>query len=309
LKDVGIKSVALFPITSGNKAVGVIFLRFSDKRVKFVRRELVFCQTVANAASIALRNVEIAQMLKAKTLEIEKVQLEAQSKLLHLQRYEEFFMSAADGIVVLERSKNMLFANPEASIMLGMDETELRGRTFTEFLSEEGIKRFERLLEEFSHGTVRRNVDFSILAPDQKERVLSISAANLVHEEEMTLLIMRDVTDERAMAHRLVEAQKKLIESEKRAALVALAGTAAHELNNPLTSVFTSLAMARRQMRSNGQIEERVLDTIENEADRMASIIRQFSKITQYSTTNYVGEARIIDLEKAARPVPPEEES
>lgn len=307
LKDVGVKSVALFPITREDQTVGVIFLRFFNKREKFVRREMVFCQTVANAAAIALRNVEIVEMLKAKTLEVEKVQLEAESKLLRLQRYEEFFKSAADGMVVLEQSQKMIFANPEAAVILGMAEAELHGRPFADCLSPSEVGRFERLLDEFTHGKVRRRVDFNIRGDAPRDQIVSISAASLLDEEGMTLLIMRDVTEERMVARRLVEAQKRLVEGEKRMAMVEVAGTAAHELNNPLTSIFTSLAMARRQMRVDEKIEERILDNIEKETDRMASIIRRLSKITEYSTTSYVGDARIIDLEKAC-PVDPDEE-
>ena len=60
----------------------------------------------------------------------------------------------------------------------------------------------------------------------------------------MTLLTMRDVTKERVTARRLVAAQARIIEHEKKSAMMEVAGGAAHELNQPLTSVMTSSVSA-----------------------------------------------------------------
>ena len=37
-----------------------------------------------------------------------------------------------------------------------------------------------------------------------------------------------------------------------------------------------------------------------SEAERMAEIVRKIGKITRYETKDYVGEAKILDLEKAS---------
>ena len=39
---------------------------------------------------------------------------------------------------------------------------------------------------------------------------------------------------------------------------------------------------------------------IHEQADRMAEIVRKIGKITKYETKSYVGQARILDLDKAA---------
>ena len=116
----------------------------------------------------------------------------------------------------------------------------------------------------------------------------------------MLLLTLRDVSEEREMARRLVEAQEKLIESEKKSAMMEVAGAAAHELNQPLTSVMTTLSLMRRLLRDTGGRPVELLDTLEQESERMASIIRRLSKATEYTTKSYVGQARIIDLERAS---------
>ena len=82
--------------------------------------------------------------------------------------------------------------------------------------------------------------------------------------------------------------------------MMEVAGAAAHELNQPLTSVMTSIAMMRRLLVDKPNVPFKVMETIELEAERMASIIRRLSKLTEYSTKSYVGTARIIDLDRVA---------
>ena len=116
----------------------MIFLRFAKKRESFEDRELVFCQTVANATAIALRNHEILQSLRAKTQEVEQVQSEARSKLMALEPYFDFFHSSVDGMIVLSDTGVVLFVNAQGTLMLGFAEEKVRGAPFSKFLQRDG---------------------------------------------------------------------------------------------------------------------------------------------------------------------------
>jgi PAS domain S-box-containing protein len=306
MRSANVTSVALFPIARDDEILGVIFLRFTRRREKFEERELVFCQTVANATAAALRNAEILKLLEDKTAEIEKIQNAARTQVLALKRYEDFFLSSVDGMLVLDEKGLALFANPQGAHLLGRDEEEIVGTEVKSLIREEDRPRFRELIEAGRTHRPARAVDLS--ARDEAERVLSVSAGPL-GEESMTLLTIRDVTEERSMARRLAEAQEKLIEGEKRTAMMEVAGAAAHELNQPLTSVMTTLAMLHRIVDGADEKTRRLVKTLEGEAERMASIIRRLSKLTEYTTTSYVGEARIIDLERAAGKAEHEEDS
>jgi PAS domain S-box-containing protein len=299
LKTADVTSVALFPIARDAEIVGVIFLRFSKKREAFEDRELVFCQTVANATAIALRNHEILQSLRAKTQEVEQVQSEARSKLMALEPYFDFFHSSVDGMIVLSDAGVVLFVNAQGTRMLGFAEERVRGAPFASFLHLADRVRLEALIADASLGGERRTGDYTITRSADEERVLSISAGAL-GREGMTLLTMRDVTDDRVMARHLVETRERLIESEKKSAMMEVAGAAAHELNQPLTSVMTSIAMMRRLLAGKEERQLKIMETVEREAERMASIIRRLSKLTEYTTKTYVGNARIIDLDRVA---------
>jgi signal transduction histidine kinase len=101
------------------------------------------------------------------------------------------------------------------------------------------------------------------------------------------------------MEQRLLQAQEKLLVTEKQALVAELAGAAAHELNQPLTSVMGYAELLKKKMGPD-EPYHRAVDTILAEAARMAEIVKKIGRITKYETKPYVGSAQILDLEKAS---------
>ena len=75
---------------------------------------------------------------------------------------------------------------------------------------------------------------------------------------------------------------------------------AAHELNQPLTSV---MGYAQVLLRKLGAADPHlpIVRTILEEADRMAAIVRKLGSLARYETKSYVGGAQIIDLDRSAQ--------
>jgi C4-dicarboxylate-specific signal transduction histidine kinase len=101
------------------------------------------------------------------------------------------------------------------------------------------------------------------------------------------------------MEARLTEAQEELRAREKQAIIAELAGAAAHELNQPLTSVRNYATLLRRLLQS-GTNASTAAEVIESETERMAEIVRKIGKITKYETKSYVGKQKILDLDRAS---------
>lgn len=126
--------------------------------------------------------------------------------------------------------------------------------------------------------------------------------ASIVYEngrETATLGIFTDLRDRLKLERKLSDVETRLEESEKNAVLVALAGTAAHELNQPLTSVMGYAELLKRKIKE-GEAAHQYVDIIYREADRIKEIVRKIGKITKYETKPYVGNQEIIDLTRAS---------
>jgi signal transduction histidine kinase len=296
LQSMSVASVALFPIIEEDNVLGVIFLRYKQKRILFEQRELIFCKIVANATAIALRNHKIIQTLREKDQQIKQVKSEAETRLAALKSYEDFFMRSVDGMVVTSDSGVVLFVNPKGASILERDEKQIRGVPFSSFFDESQQKVLNNLIEKSEIGE-KSSVDLIFVNSHKTDKIILTSAAPL-GDGGMTLLILRDVTDERYTAKKLLFAQEQIIKNEKQSAMMEVAGAAAHELNQPLTSVLTSIAMFKRLLKDMPESQFKLLETTEQEIERMAKIIKRLGELTDYSTKSYVGEAKIIDLKE-----------
>jgi signal transduction histidine kinase len=111
--------------------------------------------------------------------------------------------------------------------------------------------------------------------------------------------IFTDLREKMRMEQRLQQAQEQLLAQERQAIVAELAGAAAHELNQPLTSVRNYATLLRRLLQA-GTPSYQAAEVIEGEAERMAEIVRKIGKITKYETKSYVGKQKILDLDRAS---------
>ncbi len=230
----------------------------------------------------------------------------AQHREKTLERFEEFFVESHEGMVVVDKNGKTISVNAQAASVLNRPSADLRDLYFSVLLDPDDRGRFFSLLDDFVEQKTRRKEDFRLEDQRPDERRLSIAASSFFAKDGLILLNIRDVTQQRITEQLLEEAQKKLLLSEKAGAMAELAGAAAHELNQPLTSIMTSLAVLRRIAPNEAPIKK-VVDTMERETDRMAAMLRRLTRITAYTTKSYVGQSRIIDLERACTDLPGEE--
>lgn len=422
----GFNSLAIVPIVHDLGPMGVLFLR-SKSRATFDDHELSLVSTIANATAIALRNARILQRLRDETEQSAHARVEAERRVQLFQRYADFFESAADGMVVIDRAGHVVFANPRACEITDFTEAELAAKRFEQLLTSGEQERARRLLRGFDEGVYPRGIDFTMRSRSGVHVVVNVSFSSVLHEDNAVLLTFRDVTIERRTAvelkrtkdflecvidssvdgivsanlrgtvllfnraaarifgyapedvigkmrvdrlypagvardvmkrirdplvsgdgrledyrvdmlgaggrtiqvllsaslvldngqpigsvgiftdirdklriqSELERAQDELRSREKQAIVAELAGAAAHELNQPLTSVLGYAELLKRQLaNSHGHLTAPQI--IIDEAQRMAEIVRKVGRITKYETKTYVGEAKILDLEKAS---------
>lgn len=110
--------------------------------------------------------------------------------------------------------------------------------------------------------------------------------------------IFTDLRDRMRMETQLNAAQEELRAREKQALIAELAGAAAHELNQPLTSVLGYAELIRRRVDDTTAVKS-AAGIILQEGERMADIVRKIGKITRYETKSYVGAAKILDLDRS----------
>lgn len=149
-------------------------------------------------------------------------------------------------------------------------------------------------------------VETEILSNEKNPIPILLSAAIIYDDdgrEIATTGFFTDLREQRGMERRLKDAQNQIIQTEKQAAIAELAGSAAHELNQPLTAVMGYAELLQRKLKTLPPDDpmHKIVDTIYQEAERMAAVVRKIGRITRYESKSYVGETRIVDLDKSSR--------
>ena len=238
------------------------------------------------AAVLAFRDVTEARALEA---ELRKTK----------DFLERLINSTVDGIIASDLRGNIMIFNQGASHLFGWSAEEVIGKIPAWRLYADGVAR--SIMAELCAGGGRLLPSRRDIVNKEGELVPVQLTASIVYEdgrEVASVGILSDLRERLKIEDRLRAAQEKLIVTEKQALIAELAGTTAHELNQPLTSVMGYAELLRKKMQPD-DANFRAVDIILREAERMAEIVRKIGRITRYETKAYVGSTQILDLDKS----------
>ncbi|CAN5626099.1 hypothetical protein BH09MYX1_BH09MYX1_62550 [soil metagenome] len=212
---------------------------------------------------------------------------------------ERVIDSSVDAIISADMKGQILLFNRAAERVYGLPASEVIGGDVRGLYPEGGARKIMRLIHE-EKGRIE-GVKTEIVAANG-ERVPVLLSASLLYEGDEAIGsvgIFTDLREKMRMEQKLQQAQEQLLQQERQAVIAELAGAAAHELNQPLTSVTMSAELLLRKTDKDSPLNG-IADVIFTEAQRMAEIVRKIGTITKYETKSYVGQAKILDLDKAS---------
>ncbi len=226
-------------------------------------------------------------------------------ELRHTKEFlEKLIDSSVDAIIAADVHGRIILFNSGAEMLTGYSAAEALASLEFRRLYPEGVAQMlmEQLRSDEFGGRGRLSATRLEVLTKAGERVPVNMTASILYEGERevaTVGIVTDLRDRVQLERKLSDAEVRLEESKRNAVLMALAGTTAHELNQPLTSVLGFAELLKRKLRTDDDAYKRV-DTIFREAERMKEIVKKIGKITRFELKSYVGDAQILDLERTS---------
>ncbi|TGD94819.1 hybrid sensor histidine kinase/response regulator [Methylobacterium nonmethylotrophicum] len=184
---------------------------------------------------------------------------------------DRIWQVSRDMLGVADADGVWLSVNPAWTATLGWQPEEVVGRTSAWLEHPEDQDRTRDEIRRLGAGEPTLSFENRFRTRDGGYRTLSWRA---VPFEGNLYCVARDVTESRERAHRLVQAEEALRQSQKMEAVGQLTGGVAHDFNNLLTIIRSSVDFLRRPDLPEAR-KARYLDAVSDTVDRAAKLTGQ----------------------------------
>ncbi len=185
---------------------------------------------------------------------------------------ETIFQSIQEGVMVIDGSGKLNYANKVAGHLLGFNTDEAEGRHVSTYLRDLDWDLILRFDEGERSKLVSREIE--ITYPEHRfVNFYIVPLALTVNGQKGAVVILRDVTHDRRH-------EESVVESERINAVKLLAAGVAHEIGNPLNALTIHLQLLSRAIKKGGKDQKEnlaeLVDVARNEVARLDRIITQF---------------------------------
>jgi two-component system sensor histidine kinase PilS (NtrC family) len=247
-------------------ALDVLWLRPGATPLGMAVQIAVFAIVAIGSGMVSLRLRQAGDGRDELAAQLVKVQLEA----------ADILRTIRSGIITVDSSGHLLYANPAAGDLLGMNLRSYTGRPVLQALRAVSLQ-LAQLLEQSSQdgtrttraeGSIRRaGVEFDIGV------TTTVSDATDGHGRYSATAIFQDISDTKRL-------QMLHVRAERLQAVAELSASLAHEIRNPLASIRSAteqLARRRDLAALPADDDERILHgLVVRESDRLSRLLADF---------------------------------
>jgi len=245
----------------------VLWLRPGEPQLGMMVQLVVFVVVAAGSGFVAVRLRQAGVGRDALAAQLVKVQLEA----------ADILRTIRSGILTIDSSGRLLYANPAASDLLGINLRSFVGRPVLPTLRAVS-PHLVRLLEQSSRDGLRTSRAEGLIEREGEQVEIGVTTTigdSAVQGGGMTATaIFQDISDSKRL-------QALHIRAERLQAVAELSASLAHEIRNPLASIRSATEQLARRRAASGHTpeddDERILHgLVVREADRLSRLLGDF---------------------------------
>jgi signal transduction histidine kinase len=188
--------------------------------------------------------------------------------------------NVGDPIVVCDRDAKVTLLDPRAQELLGSDKARTAVHIRNQAILDAYITQFTYSFSD------RESVTIQLTNPDTGQETEFEARSGKIYDERglvaFTVTVLRDLTAVRRLEQ--LKMERRMLEMEKFAAAGRLAGTIAHEVNNPMEAIKNCIFLLTDQIKPEATP---VYDILKAETERVGRIVRQMLGL--YRSTAQVG--------------------
>ncbi len=248
----------------------------------------VFAESLAPFELARRSSQEGTALLRHLNEELERQVAERTDELQRQRDFAESLIETARAIVlVLDLDGRIVRFNQYMEELSGYRLAEVQGKSwFATFIPERAQSRVQKMFAEALQGPQTYHALSPMITCDGHQREIEWSSTTLKDRTGNLiglLSIGQDISEK-------VRLQEQLLERERLAAIGTTAATFAHEVGNPLNSMYMSVQLLERRLpKQHGEIDERALVSLRNlmsEMKRLISLLEEFRTLARRQKLN-----------------------
>jgi PAS domain S-box-containing protein len=265
-------SHVIVPIKSRGVVLGVMFL-YPTREFTLQPSDIQMLDSIGAQLGMAIENFRFYGEVKESS-----------------EKFWDLFENARDILFTMDREGHFTAVNRSAERFLGYSKVELHGKSVFDFLTAEGaIAARKRLLGE--RASMRRVVELEVVKRDGGHAFIEVSARKMSKDRDRVgyQLSARDVTEQKHL-------REMIVKTERVGAIGQVGVAVRHEINNPLTTVIGNIELLMERYEEKDKELVARLETILNNALRIAEIVKRLEGIKQEKTVDYLKGVKMTDL-------------
>jgi PAS domain S-box-containing protein len=282
-KKEGVASILAVAIVVKKRIIGVLRLLTAEKR-NFSDAQINFATAIAEQGGIAIQNAKNYSKI---------------TKLItELEQHEDFLQMVIDSLqaelLVIDIDHHITMVNHAFLKNNDLKENDIVGRPCHNIIT--SCDPDDCPLKYIENGE-KTSVCLRHISDGNKEKYLEematpVSAFGKKKKTDLIILTIRDVTDH-------IQLKEEHKTKERLQGVLEMAGAAAHELNTPIFSALGTAQLVLDDL-EDSQLQND-LKTIIRNLHGMSDLTKKMTRITRYEAKEYVGDTKIVDIQKAVK--------